>query len=119
MKIDRHGIVQVEKIRQKPVGQLRGENLHEAHGADVTVHAKGAPVPKIEAGGGDGVLGAVAGFGDIPPVEAKFLLPVRVELPMQNLQSLQPSQRAGGDTQRFEARKDIRLNPLQPGLGGF
>ncbi len=72
MQIDRYGVLKVEKIRQHSVGQLRGENLHEADRADVTAHAEGAPIPEIKAGGSDGVLCAGAGLGDVLPIKAEL-----------------------------------------------
>ena len=116
MQADHQIAFHVQKIRQHPVIQLRGQDLQEADLAGLFPHGKLPPGLELKGAGGDEVFGGKAGGGQPLPVEAEGLMLVHIENVVHDLQILRAVQRNGGNTQALEIVDKVDLDPLQPGL---
>ena len=108
----------VQEVRQHPVIQLRGQNLHEADRPILPAHAELLAGAELEAGRGDEVLGGKTGRSQPVPLELERNLLVHVEDGVQLGQPGFAVQRLGSDAQPFEVVQHVGLDALQPGLGG-
>ena len=119
MQVDRHRIVQVQKLCQHPVRQLRRQNLQEGDSAGILPNAEGLAVLREgKAGRRDKILCREAGFGKVAPGKLQFLLPAGVELAVQKLQPFQPVQRSRLDAQGLKVVQYIRFHTLQAHFRG-
>ena len=117
MQRDHHAAVQVEKIRQHPVCQLRRENLYEGQRAEGFADLKHFPGLKREAVRGDEILAGQAGLADRVPGEAELLGAGGMEHPVQDCQPFITVQGVRTNAQDLEIRQHIRFNALQTELG--
>ena len=67
VQVHDEGTFHVEKIRQHPVVQLRGQNLHEADGPVLLSHAELLAGAELEAGRSDKVFGWKGRWGPASP----------------------------------------------------
>ena len=121
LDVQRHhlAVLQVQEVLQHFVRQLRGQNLQEGRRAVGPADLEHPAILEGEAVRGDEVLAGQPGFPDGVPGEAE-LLPARgVEHLVQDRQPLIAAERVRPDAQHLEISQDIRLHPLQPGLGRF
>ena len=119
VQVDDQAAFHVQKVRQHPVIQLRGQDLQERGRAVQLPHAEHPPILELEGAGGDEVLGGQAGGGQPVPGEAERFLSVHVEDAVEQTQALYPVHGGGGHAQPLEVVDYVDLNALQPGLGGL
>ena len=79
MHTDDERAVHLKEVRQKPVIQLRRDDVEEGHGAVFRAHTEVAARGKSKAARRDEVLDAQAGGCEQLPIELERLLPVDVE----------------------------------------
>ena len=118
MQVHDQAAFHVQEVRQHPVIQLRGQNLHEADRPVLPAHAELLAGAELEAGRGDEVLGGKTGRSQPVPLELERNLLVHVEDGVQLGQPGFAVQRLRRHPQTFEVVQHIILDALQPGLGG-
>ncbi len=89
MQADGHGVVHIQELCQQLVRQLRCQDLQKGHRPGVVAHTEGLAVfGEGQPGERNEILGGKAGLGKLTPIKAQQLLTVRVELTVQQLQTL-------------------------------
>ena len=110
--------VQLQNLPQQLVRELGGQNLQIGRRAPIPAHPEQAGLGEVKAlAGGDGVLGAKAGAGDVPPGEPEGLPAAGVHLAVEHRQPLPSVQGLGLHPQPVEVSHHVGLHPLQPGPG--
>ena len=118
VQVHDEGTLHIEKVRQHPVIQLRGQNLHEADGPVLLSHAELLAGAELEAGRRNKVFGGKAAGGQPIPLELERRLLIHVEDGVDLGQPGFAVQDLGGHAQPLEVVQHIGLDALQPGLGG-
>ena len=113
MEVDDDAVFRVEEIRQHFIGQLRGQDLQEAHRPVLAADAEYPAVAEAEGGRGDEVLGGQPRRGKPFPVEAEQFA-VRVENTVQHFQPFGPAQHTGGGSHHFEIAQQVGFDAFQP-----
>ena len=113
MEVDDDAVFRVEEIRQHFIGQLRGQDLQEAHRPVLAADAEYPAVAEAEGGRGDEVLGGQPRRGKPLPVEAEQFA-VRVENAVQHFQPFGPVQHTGGGSHHFEVAQQVGFDAFQP-----
>ena len=118
VQVHDEGTFHIQKVRQHPVIQLRGQNLHEADSPVLPAHAEHFPVAELKRTGRNEILDRQTRRGQPVPLELEGRLLIHVE---DGVDLGQPSfavQDLGGHAQPLEVVQHIGLDALQPGLGG-
>ena len=113
MEVDDDAVFRVEEIRQHFIGQLRGQDLQEAHSSVLAAHAEYPAVSKAEGGRGDKIFRGHPRRGKPFPVKAKQFA-VRVENAVQHFQPFGPVQHTGGGSHHLEVAQQIGFDAFQP-----
>ena len=121
-RLDVHGDgelrVQLQNLPQQLVRELGRQDLQIRRRAPIAAHPEQAGLGEVKApAGGDGVLGAKAGLGDVRPGEPERLPAAGVHLAVEHRQPFPSVQRIRLHPQSVEVSHHIGLHPLQPGAG--
>ena len=116
MEIDDNAALHIQKVRQHPVIQLRGQDLHKADRTQLFPHAETPAGLELKGAGGDKVLGGQTGRCQPVPGEAERFLLIHAENIVHHPQPVITVQDGGHDAQPLEVVEEVRFDTLQPGL---
>ena len=119
MQADDQRAFHIQKIRQHPVIQLRGEDLQKRNSPVFFTHTELFAGAELEAGRRDEILGGQTGRSQPVPFKAERHLFIHVENAVKLCQPRLAVQGLGGHAQAFEVVENVGLNALQTGLGGL
>ena len=118
MQADDQRAFHIQKIRQHPVIQLRGEDLQKKQ-PRIFTHTELFAGAELEAGRRDEILGGQTGRSQPVPFKAERHLFIHVENAVKLCQPRLAVQGLGGHAQALEVVENVGLNALQTGLGGL
>ena len=118
MEIDDEAAFHIQKIRQHPVIQLRGQNLDKRNRTEFLAHTEVLPVAELKRSRCDEILCGQTGGSQPVPGEQERLRFIHMEDTMQLVQALPAVQCLGSHAQTLKVVENIGLNAFQTGLGG-